>query len=68
MIEDMQNNTTKKILIVLLTLAVVIAFVVLDALIIEPSRITVRRENLESEKIPKAMNGMQICYFSMGFM
>ena len=64
MIDDMQNNTTKKILIVLLTLAVVIAFVVLDALIIEPSRITVRRENLESEKIPKAMNGMQICYFS----
>lgn len=64
MIDDMQNNTAKKILIVTLSIAVVIAFIILDALIIEPSRITVRRENLESEKIPETMNGMQICYFS----
>lgn len=64
MMNGMQNNTTKKILIVFLTFAVVIAFVVLDALIIAPSRMIVRRENLESEKIPEAMNGMQICYFS----
>lgn len=63
-IKDMQKNSLKKGLIIFLSFALVISFIILDAIMIEPSRITVRRENLESEKIPEALDGMEICYFS----
>ena len=63
-IVDMYNNTAKKLLIFMLSLALVISLVILDVICIAPNTLRLRRETLSSEKIPKALDGMQICYFS----
>ncbi|MGM9941571.1 MAG: metallophosphoesterase [Bulleidia sp.] len=60
----MQENTIKKILIGILSAALVIGIALADALIIEPDRIVIRYETIADEKIPEALNDMTICFFT----
>lgn len=60
----MQENTIKKILIAVLSIALVIAVAVADALILAPSRIVIRYVTIADEKIPESLNDMTICYFT----
>ena len=58
------SPTVKKILIAVLIVAGITAAVYTDAVYIEPQRITVRHEKVESWKIDKDLDGLTVCYFA----
>lgn len=57
-------NKTKKILVIVISIVLVLLLGVVHALMIAPVKINVRHETLESEKIPVSMDEFKIVFFS----
>ncbi len=57
-------NKTKKILIVLISILLILLLCVLHAVMIAPKKLHVRNETIASNKIPQSMDQMKIVFFS----
>ena len=57
-------NKTKKILIVLISVILILSLCFLHAVMIAPKQLHVRNETLVSTKIPSSMDGFKIVFFS----
>lgn len=62
--KNMNQNPLIRILILLALIAAIVIFLIADANSFAPRRFTIRRQTLESERIPLQMDGMNILFFS----
>ena len=62
--KNLRQNPLFRIFILLALITAIVFFLIMDANSFAPRRFTIRRQTLESETIPRDMDGMNILFFS----